>query len=132
MVPPSLSDPLVILFTLAMNYKLSIFIGYVLSSVVLGLFSMIYLSFVPGVFNIWMVGVFSVPLLGSGIEIGLRKKNEVSLGWTLYRLGLSTLAVQWILKGIYEIALTSFRGEIYFLVTAILLLGLGLLIQAKA
>ena len=44
---------------------------------------MIYLSFVPGVFNIWMVGVFSLPLLGSGIEIWLRKKHEVSLGWTL-------------------------------------------------
>lgn len=119
------------LYTLAMNYKLSTFIGYTLSSIVLGLFSMIYLSYVPGVFNFWMVGVFSVPLLGSVVEIGLRKKHEVSLGWTLYRLGLSTLAVQWILKGIYEIALTSFRGEIYFFVTAILLLGLGLLIQAK-
>lgn len=114
-----------------MNYKLKIIIGYLIASAFLGVFSYVYLSFVPGVFNLWMVGVFSIPLLGSILEIWLRKNNLPSLGWTLYRLGLSTLVVQLILKGIYEIALASFKGEIYFLLTAITLLIIGLLRQTK-
>ena len=114
-----------------MNYKLRIGIGYLISSLLLGLFSMVYLSFVPGVFNLWMVGVFSIPLLGSVLELWLRKRDELSLGWTFYRLGLSTIAVQLILKGVYDIALTSFRGEIYFFLAAIVLLCVGLYIQFK-
>lgn len=114
-----------------MNYKLRILLGYVVASLLLGLFSYIYLSFVPGVFNLWMVGVFSVPLFGSLMELSLRKTSEPSLGWTLYRLGLSTMAVQVVLKGVYEIALTTFRGEIFFWIATILLLGGGLIVQSK-
>ena len=114
-----------------MNYKLKIVIGYGLSSGVLGLFSFIYLSFVPGVFNLWMFGVFSIPLLGSILELWLRKNHQPSLGWTMYRLGLSTLSVQIILKGIYDIALASFKGEIYFFLAAIFLIVIGLAIQTK-
>ncbi len=102
-----------------------------MSSLLLGVFSIVYLSFVPGVFNLWMVSVFSIPLLGSVLELWLRKKDQLSLGWTLYRLGLSTFAVQFILKGIYEIALASFKGEIYFFLAATVLLCVGLYIQFK-
>jgi hypothetical protein len=114
-----------------MNYKLRIGIGYLMSSLLLGVFSIVYLSFVPGVFNLWMVSVFSIPLLGSVLELWLRKKDQLSLGWTLYRLGLSTFAVQLILKGVYDIALTSFKGEIYFFLAAILLFVIGIWIQSK-
>ncbi len=114
-----------------MNYKLKIFIGYLLSSLFLGIFSTIYLSFVPGVFNLWMVGVFSIPLLGSILELFLRRKNELSLGWTLYRLGLCTIVVQLILKGVYDIALASFKGELLFFLTAMIVLVLGLFLQSK-
>lgn len=114
-----------------MNYKLKILIGYLLSSLFLGIFSTIYLSFVPGVFNLWMVGVFSIPLLGSVLELLLRKNNESSLGWTLYRLGLSTTAVQLILKGVYDIALASFKGEFFFFAMAIILLVFGLVLQSR-
>lgn len=114
-----------------MNYKFKTLIGYILSSLLIGLFSMIYLSFVPGVFNLWMVGVFSVPLFGSVLELLLRKNNNPSLGWTLYRLSLSTLVVQLILKGVYEIALADFKGEIYFLLATTILFALGLIVQFK-
>lgn len=114
-----------------MNYKLKILIGYLLSSLFLGIFSTIYLSFVPGVFNLWMVGVFSIPLLGSILELSLRRKNKPSLGWTLYRLGLCTIVVQLILKGVYDIALASFKGEFLFFSTAMIVLVLGLFLQSK-
>jgi hypothetical protein len=114
-----------------MHYKLKIFLGYFVSSLFLGIFSFVYLSFVPGVFNIWMVGVFSIPLLGSSLELWRRKNNQASLGWTCYRLGLTTFVVQLVLKGVYEIALTGFRGELYFFFTATFLLVLGLYIQFK-
>jgi len=114
-----------------MNYKLNIVIGYLLSSLFLGLFSFIYLSFVPGVFNLWMVGVFLIPVLGCTLELWWRKNHQPSLGWTCYRLGLTTFAVEWILKGVYEIALTGFRGELYFFLSASVLLLLGLYIQSK-
>ena len=114
-----------------MNSKLKIVFGYAIIMILIGIFSYVYLSFVPGVFNVWMVGVASVPFIGGGIEIFLRKQKASSMGWTFYRLGIATLTVQLILKGIYEIALSSFRGEIIYVVSWIVCIVLGLIIQTR-
>jgi len=78
-----------------------------------------------------MVGGAGVPFIGGGIELYLRKQKESSMGWTFYRLGIATLTVQLILKGIYEIALSSFRGELIYVVSWIVCIGLGLIIQTR-
>jgi hypothetical protein len=114
-----------------MNSKLKLGFGYGIVTILIGIFSYVYLSFVPGVFNLWMVGVAAVPFIGGGIELYLRKQKESSMGWTFYRLGIATLTVQLILKGIYEIALSSFRGEIIYVVSWIVCIGLGLIIQTR-
>ena len=114
-----------------MNSKLKLGFGYGIVTILIGIFSYVYLSFVPGVFNLWMVGVAAVPFIGGGIELYLRKQKESSMGWTFYRLGIATLTVQLILKGIYEIALSSFRGELIYMVSWIVCIGLGLIIQTR-
>lgn len=107
-----------------MIYKLKVILSYLGISTFVGTFSYVYLSFVPGVFNLWMVGAFCVPLIAGIIEIvfgkNMNRKHPIRV--SLFRLGVATLTVQVILKGIYEIALTNFRGEIIFVIAWMLLI----------
>jgi hypothetical protein len=114
-----------------MNFKIKLGVGYGIVTIFIGIFSYVYLSFVPGVFNLWMVGVATVPFVGGLIELLIRKQKTTSVGWTFYRLGLATLTVQLILKGIYDIALSSFRGETYYVIAWIVFISLGLVVQAR-
>ena len=52
-----------------MIYKLKVILSYLGISTFVGTFSYVYLSFVPGVFNLWMVGAFCVPLIAGIFEI---------------------------------------------------------------
>lgn len=107
-----------------MSYKVKVIFGYVFISGLVGSFSYVYLSFVPGVFNLWMVGAFGVPVLAGLVEIGFGKTmNRLhQIRVNLFRLAVATITVQVILKGIYEIALTNFRGEWIFTTAWMLLI----------
>ena len=99
---------------------------YLSLTLVVGIFSLVYLSFVPGVFNFWMAYAFVIPLTAMIIEILWYKKRSTIAGWIALRLGSATLVVQFILKGIYQIALTSFQLEWLFIVMVVLLIGYSL------
>ena len=123
-----LRDQLVILFILVMNYKFKVMLSYLAVSSLLGIFSYVYLSFIPGVFNLWMVGSFSIPLFAGILEITFKNTtlnpNSIQIG--LFRLAIATFSIQVILKGIYEIALKDFRGEWIYMVAWMLLLTTSL------
>jgi hypothetical protein len=100
-----------------MNYKFKVMLSYLAVSSLIGIFSYVYLSFIPGVFNLWLVGSFSIPLFAGILEITFRKKTikPKSIKKGLFRLAIATISVQVILKGIYEIALKDFRGEFIYI-----------------
>lgn len=114
-----------------MMYKLKVILGYVFLSTLVGVFSYVYLSFVPGVFNFWMVAAFGVPVLAGLVEIGLGKtmNQEHRTRVVLFRLAMATVTIQVILKGIYEIALTNFRGEMIYVIAWMLLLMTSLIVK---
>jgi hypothetical protein len=107
-----------------MNYKWKVLLSYLVISTLVGIFSYVYLSFVPGVFNLWMVGAFSIPLFAGILEVAIKqttnKPNHIQRG--LFRLAIATMTVQVILKGIYEIALTNLRGEFMYVIAWMLLI----------
>lgn len=107
-----------------MIYKLKVILSYLGISTFVGTFSYVYLSIVPGVFNLWMVGAFCVPLIAGIFEIvfGKNMNPKHPIRVSLFRLAVATLTVQVILRGIYEIALTNFRGEIIFVIAWALLI----------
>ena len=114
-----------------MSYKLKVMLSYVLISLLVGIFSYVYLSFVPGVFNLSMVGAFSIPLLAGILEVAIKQKenkpNHIQRG--LFRLAIATMTVQVVLKGIYQIALTNFRGEFIYVSAWMLLIVASLFIK---
>ena len=114
-----------------MIYKLKVILGYGFTSSLVGAFSYVYLSFVPGVFNLWMVGAFCVPILAGLVEVffGKTMSKQQPLRTSLFRLATATITVQVILKGIFEIALTTFRGEIIYVVAWIFLFLTGLMVK---
>lgn len=114
-----------------MIYKLKVILSYLGISTFVGAFSYVYLSFVPGVFNLWMVGAFCVPLLAGIFEFVFSKNmnSKHPIRVSLFRLAVATLTVQVILRGIYEIALTNFRGEIIFVIAWILLVVASLAVK---
>lgn len=130
MVQPFLSDQFLTLFTLDMIDKLKVIIVYFMVSTLVGVFSFVYLSFVPGVFNFWMVSAFCVPLLAGLLEVGLGKiASNYPIRVGLYRLAIATITFQVILKGIYEIALTTFRGEWLYMVAWMVLVFVSVLVK---
>lgn len=114
-----------------MNDKLKISLIYLGITTLVGTFSYVYLSFVPGVFNVWMVGAFSVPLLAGLLEVLLSKwVNPISpIRTNLFRLAIATMTVQVMLKGVYEIALTNFRGEWIYIAAWLFLLLISVVIK---
>ena len=114
-----------------MIYKLKVILGYVFLSGLVRTFSYVYLSFVPGVFNLWMVGAFGVPVLAGLVEIVFGKtiNRQHKARVVFFRMAMATITVQVILKGIYEIALTNFRGEIIYIVAWMLLLLTSLIVK---
>lgn len=110
-----------------MHFKRKHLLTYLSLTLLVGIFSSVYLSFVPGVFNGWMAYAFVIPLTAMMIEILWYKKRSTIGGWIAFRLGSATLVVQFILKGIYQIALTSFGLEWLFIVLVVLLFGYSLL-----
>ena len=85
-----------------------IIFGYGLGSVVFGVGSIIYLSFVPGVSNLPMQTAFMY-LLIAGILESVFVKKLAPFEWTKtsFRLGVITLSVVSFTQGILDIALAS-------------------------
>jgi hypothetical protein len=109
-----------------MHFKRKHLLTYLSLTLLVGTFSFVYLSFVPGVFNFWMAYAFVIPLTAMMIEILWYKKRSTISGWIAFRLGSATLVVQFILKGIYQIALTGFALEWLFIILVVLLFGYSL------
>jgi len=118
------NDPFPTLFTLVMNHKLSAFMWYCFATGVVGIFSYVYLSFVPGVFNLWIIGAFSVPMIAALVEMIFTNfvNKQYPIRISLFRLAIATMTMQVILKGIYDIARLDFRGEWIYMVAWMLLL----------
>jgi hypothetical protein len=114
-----------------MIYKFKVVLGYVFTSGLVGTFSFVYLGYIPGVFNLSMVGAFCIPLLSGILELSFGKtmNQEHRTRVVLFRLAMATVTVQVILKGIYEIALTNFRGEIIYVLAWMLLILISLMVK---
>jgi hypothetical protein len=103
---------------------------YLLATVFSILFSLIYLSFVPGVFEWFLVFLFMVPFtLGwiPSIILDWNNRKEISkksytVSTYLYHSGVTTLTVYTALQGIYNIALATVIWQPYFLWTGIIFL----------
>lgn len=103
---------------------------YLLATVFSILFSLIYLSFVPGVFEWLMVFLFMVPFtlgLIPSIILDWKNQKEISkksytVSTPLYHSGVATLTVYTALQGIYNIALATVIWQPYFLWIGIIFL----------
>jgi hypothetical protein len=97
---------------------------YCFATGVVGIFSYVYLSFVPGVFNLWIIGAFSVPMIAALVEMIFTNfvNKQYPIRISLFRLAIATMTMQVILKGIYDIARLDFRGEWIYMVAWMLLL----------
>ncbi len=103
---------------------------YLLATVFSILFSLIYLSFVPGVFDGYMVFLFMVPftlglipsMLFDWMSRKQTNKEIYKVSTPLYHSGVTTLTIYTALQGIYNIALATVIWQPYFLWTGIIFL----------
>lgn len=114
----------------------STMVSYFIASLFSILFSWIYLSFVPGVYESFLIGLWFIPfLLGfvpfTVIHITHRtwQKHFIS-EWvqSLYHSGVAVLTVYTALQGIYNIALADVPSQPYFFATGLTFILLSILL----
>lgn len=111
---------------------------YLGATVFCGVFSIVYLSYVPGVslqdayamYLLFLVplGIGFIPSLGLDVfRIHIAATTFAKIGLQMYHAGVATLTVMTALDGIYTIALVSSPFQTLFLYVSLLLLFVGIL-----
>ena len=113
--------------TLDIKYMKKQIITYLIASIACIIFSIIYETFSHGVYSLFMICSFAIPLiLGCFISLVLYKR-KISYGRVeinLYNAGVATLTFGSIFQGVLEIyGTTNFKVYIYFFVGALLILN---------
>lgn len=112
---------------------------YLGATIFCGLFSIIYLSYVPGVslqdayamYLLFLVplGLGFIPSLGLDVfRVKIAPTTFAKIGLQMYHAGVATITVMTALDGIYTIALVSSPFQTIFLYISLLLIFIGILL----
>lgn len=102
--------------------------NYLIYSLFLLIFSLIYESFSHGVYSNYMIFSFLIPFIYGYCGSFLITKYASKIGNTLYNLGVVTLSVGCVIKGILEIYGTTNRLLYVYIVIGLMLVILGIVI----
>lgn len=92
---------------------------YIFLSILCTCINLIYSKFSHGVSSNYMTYLFIIPLIGGSIFLFINKKN---IKYNLYHLGIITLIIGSLIKGILEIAGTSSVFNIVYFIFGISLI----------
>lgn len=101
--------------------------NYFYYSIFLVIFAFVYELFSHSVYSNYMIFAFLIPLIGGYCASFFIKKGFSRTGILLYNLGIVTLSIGSVFKGVLEIYGTTNRLSFFYLVTGLLLVISGII-----
>ena len=105
--------------------------NYLLYSLFLIIFAVIYESFSHGVYSNYMIFAFLIPFIYGYCGSFLMGSDASKMGNTFYNYGIVTLSIASIFKGILEIYGTTNKLLYVYIVLGIMLVIIGIIIYLK-